>query len=106
MNYINLQNLNIPMPSKDDITALREGDEIMNCFGRKAVITRVFARGTDIEGRDYVCFYSRSDNGIEVSDAYKEDTIHRCLPLTCFMSSASISMIESVNRQERSRKHQ
>ena len=62
------------MPTREDIDGLRIGDTAPNCF-RESRVTDIFARGTDISGRRYVCYYTEFGKGGTISASMLEDDI-------------------------------
>jgi hypothetical protein len=54
------------------IETLRVGDLLPNCFGKECEVVRIFARGTDVNGKRYVCFYQSFGNGSKMSNSLTE----------------------------------
>ena len=86
--------LTVVCPSADDVLNLKVGDLAPDCFGEEKPITSIFARGFDVTGRAYVCYYTEFGARGSVSNSLKEGEIPRTLDLTSKLSSAEIAAME------------
>jgi hypothetical protein len=59
------------VPTKEDIDGLEVGSKVLNIFGEESEVTRITYRGTDINGKRYVCYYECDGSG-EMSSSMKE----------------------------------
>lgn len=59
------------IPTREEIQNIKVGSEVINCFGKPATVTEVYAQKDDIHGKAFVCFYS-DDKGFVVSGSMKE----------------------------------
>lgn len=82
------------VPTQADVNEVAVGSLVVNCFGKLAIVVEVFARGTDINGRDYVCFTSGlSEAGSTVTGSYKVGELVRTVPL-CQFTSVQLDELE------------
>jgi hypothetical protein len=80
------------MPTETDVQGLKVGSETLDCFGHWRRVTEITYRGTDVEGRPYVGFYTT------ISGSYKVGRLERTVPMSkCYTSAA----IDAVERQMR-----
>ena len=97
----NFKSATARVPPKADVEAVAVGGTAPDCFGRMSLVTKVFARGTDIRGRAFVCYYCAMsdrdtvDNGCGCSASLKEGELVRTLALTCLLNSAECDVLES-----------
>ena len=82
------------IPTKEIINNLKVGDAALSCFGEWEEVSDIFGRGLDIEGGSWVCFYTRSHNGLTVSHSYHESQLIRTVPLSGLHTSAELDKIE------------
>jgi hypothetical protein len=85
---------NIYIPTRDEVLALKEGDLAPNCFGEWRAVTRVYAKGFDVEGRAYVCFYTEFGGTSRISGSLKEGKINRTVGLTSKYTSHELDVLE------------
>jgi len=61
------------VPEREDVDGLKVGDRALNPFGKFGTVSEITARGTDINGRRYVCFYvSFGSHDGKISASMKE----------------------------------
>ena len=74
----------VTKPTRTDVQSLTEDDLAPDCFGSMRRVTRVYARGDDIHGKAYVCYYVEfgEASGSTISESLKEDEILSTDPLT------------------------
>lgn len=84
-------------PTKEDILGVFVGGFAPNCFGRCAVVSRITARQQDMNGKWFVCYYTKTENG-EMSCSLKQDEILRSVSLCNAFTSAAI---DDAERQAR-----
>lgn len=82
------------VPTRDEIKNLKPGDRAIDCFGRPAMVTSIFAQNDDIDGRAFVCYYTRWGQNSECSMSMKEGRIVRTVRLSCLHTSAELDQIE------------
>ena len=77
MRMINDNGIDKAYPTRQDIEDLKVGDFAPDCFGKMREIVSIHARGIDINGKAFVCFYVKwgAHNG-RMSGSLKEDEIH------------------------------
>lgn len=93
------------MPELADVENLQVGDLAPDCFGKLAKVTRIFHRGTDINGKRFVCYYtSINDKDIALGNGYsgsmKVDELIRTVALTGIFTSAECDNLEEEMRKE------
>ena len=88
-------------PTREEIQALKVGDFTIDCFGKVAEVTQITAQRDDINGRAFVCYYTRfgSNNGA-MSMSRKQDTITRTVRVSNKHTSAEIDTLEASLRNE------
>lgn len=70
-------------PTKDQLINLMIGDLVPNCFGKLRPVTQIHHRGTDINGKYFVCFYTQYSDNSSMSGSLKEDSeIFTLYPVT------------------------
>ena len=84
----------IYIPTRVDIETLKEGELAPDCFGKWMPVTRIFAKGTDQDGKSYVCFYTEFGPNSAISNSLKEGRINRTVPLTSKYTSHELDTIE------------
>jgi hypothetical protein len=92
----------IYIPTRSEIEALKEGDLAPDCFGNWRRVTKVYARGDDVNGKAYVCFYTEFGPGASISNSLKEGEINRTVALTGKFTSHELDLMEK-NRCARKR---
>jgi len=91
-------------PTVEDVLKLGPGHLAPNCFGQLAPVAEVFARGRDVEGRWFACYYvHHGDNGGMISESIKEGEIVRTVPLSSRFDSWQITEAEKQLRQRAGR---
>lgn len=89
----------IYIPTRTEIEALKEGDLAPDCFGHLRRITRIYARGNDIKGKAYVCYYTELGPNASISNSLKEGEINRTVALTGKYTSHEIDILEEKYRK-------
>jgi hypothetical protein len=84
----------IYIPTRSEIEPLKEGDLAPDCFGQWRRITRIYARGYDVNGRAYVCYYTEFGPEASISNSLKEGEINRTVALTGKYTSHELDLIE------------
>jgi hypothetical protein len=86
--------LEIFIPTRSEIEALKEGDLAPDCFGNWRQVTKIYARGDDVNGKAYVCFYTEFGPGASISNSLKEGEINRTVALTGKYTSYELDILE------------
>jgi hypothetical protein len=84
----------IYIPTRAEIEALKEGDLAPDCFGHWRRVTKVYAKGHDVKGKAYVCYYTEFGQGASLSNSLKEGEVHRTVALTARYSSRELDDLE------------
>ena len=84
----------IYIPTRSEIEALKEGDLAPDCFGNWRRVTRIFARGDDVNGKAYICYYTEFGPGASISNSLCEGKINRTVALTAKYSSHELDELE------------
>jgi len=84
----------IYIPTRTDIEGLKEGGLAPDCFGNWRPVTKIFARGTDQDGRLYVCYYTQFGPNSSISNSLREGRINRTVSLTAKYTSHELDTIE------------
>jgi hypothetical protein len=84
----------IYIPTRDEIEALKEGDLAPDCFGNWRRVTRISARGDDVNGKAYICYYTEFGPGASISNSLKEGVINRTVALTGKFTSHELDILE------------
>jgi len=71
----------ITTPTRDDILALKVGDQAPDCFGKMARDTSIFAQKDDVHGKAFVCYYTAWGSNATMSHSIKEDETVATIPL-------------------------
>lgn len=86
-------NLIIDFPTREAIETLRVGDQAIDAWGHMAEVTRISCRREDLEGRLFVCYYTKTDIG-SMSMSRKQDRVTRTVALSNVHTSAQIDALE------------
>ena len=86
--------LEIFIPTRSEIEALKEGDLAPDCFGNWRRVTKVYSRGDDVNGKAYVCFYTEFGPEATISNSLKEGEINRTVALTGKFTSHELDILE------------
>lgn len=89
----------VEFPTRDQVESLRVGDVAPDCFGGLSPVVEIFARGDDIEGRAFVCYYSSVRGTLKVSNSMKQDTVARGVRICDFATSHEITVAERCARE-------
>ena len=84
----------IYIPTRAEIEALEVGDLAPDCFGHWKLVTRIFGRGDDINGKAYVCYYTEYGVRGSISNSLKEGQINRTVPLCGRYTSHELDQME------------
>jgi hypothetical protein len=84
----------IYIPTRSEIEALKEGDLAPDCFGNWKRVIRIYARGADVKGKMYVCYYTEFGPGASISNSLEEGEINRTVGLTGKYSSHELDILE------------
>jgi hypothetical protein len=84
----------IHIPSRKEVEGLEVGDRVLDCFGKFREVTSVHARGEDIHGKAYACFYTEFGEGAHMSGSIKEDELVRTVGLSHYFTSWDLDDIE------------
>ena len=84
------------VPDEMTVARLAVGDLALDCFGVWAIVDSITYRGTDVHGRAFVGFRTRSGPGpcLICSHTYKVGELVRTLELTQDFSSAELDQVE------------
>jgi hypothetical protein len=88
------------IPTRDQIESLKIGDPAPDCFGNWKRVIRIYARGNDVNGKAYVCYYTEFGPGASVSNSLKEGEINRTVALTARYTSHELDLMEEKYRKE------
>ena len=96
LNSININGtmVNYFVPAAHDVNLLSVGDLALDCFGRWSKVTEIFGTGTDKQGREFVCFYTKHGENGQVSQSYKRDELVRTVALSAKHTSHELDDIE------------
>lgn len=61
--------------TKKIIENLKAGDIVCNAFGQMVPVTKVYARGVDKKGKNFVCYYAKFGENARMSNRLVEGTI-------------------------------
>jgi hypothetical protein len=86
--------IEIYIPKRSEIEALKEGDLAPDCFGCWRRITKIYAKGQDVNGKVYVCYYTEFGPGSSISNSLKEGEINRTVGLTGKYTSYQLDLME------------
>jgi hypothetical protein len=90
----NIEMPEIFIPARAEIEALKEGDLAPDCFGNWRRITKIYARGADVNGKAYVCYYTEFGPTSSISNSLKEGEINRTVALTGKFTSHELDILE------------
>jgi hypothetical protein len=88
-------------PTRSEIESLKEGDLAPDCFGNWRRVTRIYARGNDVNGKAYICYYTEFGTGASISNSLKEGEINRTVALTGKYTSHELDELEEKSRATR-----
>jgi hypothetical protein len=86
--------IEIYIPTRSEIETIKESDQAPDCFGHWRRVNRIYARGNDLNGKAYVCYYTEFGLGASISNSLKEGEINRTVALTAKYSSAELDDLE------------
>ena len=84
----------IYIPTRSEIEALKEGDRAPDCFGNWRRVVKIYARGDDVNGKRYVCYYTEFGPTSSISNSLKEGEINRTVALTGKFTSHELDTLE------------
>jgi hypothetical protein len=93
--------IEIYIPTRTEIEALKEGDLAPDCFGKWRLVTKVYAKGHDVKGKAYVCYYTEFGPGASISNSLKEGEINRTVALTGKYTSHELDDLEEKSKGTR-----
>lgn len=82
MRHQIIDGVTIYKPTLEDVQSLQVGDLVPDCFNRLKPVSRIYHRGTDINGKAYVLFYTQQGENSQMSGDLKEDEIVITLAFT------------------------
>lgn len=91
--------ITVHFPTHEDLASLKVGDRAPSSLGPEAEVTEIFASGTDINGKFYVCYYTRFGENGSVSTSLKEGEIPRTVDLCRAFTSAEIDAMQMNARR-------
>lgn len=65
--------------TREQIEGLKVGDTVLNIYGGESQITDIFARGLDLKGKLFVCYYETNGKGTW-SGSLKEGEVPYVMP--------------------------
>jgi len=84
----------IYIPTRAEIQSMEVGDLAPDCFGHWRRVTKVYAKGHDVNGKAYVCYYTEFGPGASISNSLKEGEINRTVALTGKFTSHELDILE------------
>ncbi len=84
----------IYIPTRAEIEAIKEGDLAPDCFGQWRRVIKIFARGDDVNGKAYICYYTEFGANASISNSLKEGEINRTVGLTGKYTSHELDILE------------
>lgn len=93
----------IYIPTRSEIEALKEGELAPDCFGNWRQVTRIYARGNDVNCKAYVCYYTEFGPGSSISSSLREGAINRTVALTTKYSNYELDGLEEKHRNSTTR---
>lgn len=88
------------IPTRAQLEAMKVGDQALDCWGRMAEVTEITARRLDINGKMFVCYYTKSGPASSCSMSVKEGELTRTAALSRLHKSAEVDLIERWMRIE------
>lgn len=83
------------IPTKQQILDLEIGSLAPDYTGKLKPIVEIFAKGQDVNGNWYCCYYvAHGENG-KVSHSLKENELDITVPLSCQYKSVELNQIEA-----------
>jgi hypothetical protein len=82
INHKIIDGLLVVKPTRKDIESLKVGDYAPNCFGQFGKITEIYARGNNVHGKAYICYYTEwHGKDSSISESMEEDETLATIPL-------------------------
>ena len=91
----------IYIPTRAEIEALKEGDLAPDCFGNWKLVTKIYGRGNDLNGKAYVCYYTEFGPGASISNSLSEGKINRTVALTGKFTSHELDLMEKKHLEDK-----
>lgn len=93
------------IPTRNDIESMQVGDKAMDCFGKSNEVVKVEHKGTDINGKLFVCYATWFSHATSISMSMKEDELVRHVGTSAKFTSHQLDLIEAemLSRGERVR---
>lgn len=82
------------VPNRAYVENTLVGSWVLDCFGKMAQVVEIHARGNDINGKAYICFYTQFSENSRMSGSMKEDELIRTVPLSSKFTSHELDAIE------------
>jgi hypothetical protein len=95
--------MEIYIPTRSEIETLKVGDLAPDCFGNWRPVTKINARGDDVKGRAYVCYYTEFGPGASISNSLKEGEVNRTVAVTARYASHELDDLEKNQSKETGR---
>ena len=84
----------IYIPTRAEIQSMEVGELAPDCFGHWRRVTKVYAKGHDVNGKAYVCYYTEFGPEASISNSLKEGEINRTVALTGKFTSHELDLME------------
>ncbi len=68
-------------PSRSWIENLQIGDMAIDCFGKQRKVVGIFAKGNDLKGKAFVCYYTEFNHNSKISHSAKEGEVVSTIPV-------------------------
>ena len=83
------------LPTKDQIERLQVGDTAINAYGGFTKVVEVFARGVDVHGKAFCCYYTQDeDSDTKTSMSMHEGQLCRTLRICSLHTASELREIE------------
>jgi hypothetical protein len=84
------------VPEQSDIDNIKVGDLAPDCFGKLQIVTDIFHRGKDRNGKDFVCYRTRffGCEKTTITNTMKVGELLRTVALTNYLNSAECDKLE------------
>ncbi len=92
-----IEGINIWIPTRHEINAIRIGDRALDCFGHERKVVAITALADDIHGKRYICYYTEfgaGRDGSRISNSAKESQLSRTLATSNRFTSTELDMLE------------
>lgn len=82
MRHQVIDGVTIYKPTFEEVQSLQVGDLVPNCFNCMKPVSRIYHRGTNINGKAYVLFYTQESENSQMSGSLVEDEFVLTLAVT------------------------